>query len=129
MVKPEISNGLPPDEIIRRIEKALKHGGGTHTWDDVRQGLIDGQFQIHWNEGGVAITEIQVFPQRKQLHCFVVAGELESVVALREDMARFARANGCSVITASGRIGWERVLPKTGWRKTHSIFTFDPWKE
>ena len=129
MVKPEISNGLPPDEIIRRIKKALEHGGETHTWDDVRQGLIDGQFQMHWNDGGVAITEIQIYPQRKQLHCFIGAGELESVVALREDMARFARANGCSVITVSGRIGWERVLPKTGWRKTHSIFTFDPWKE
>ena len=27
MVKQETSDGLPPDEIIRRIEKALAHGG------------------------------------------------------------------------------------------------------
>jgi hypothetical protein len=129
VVKPETSNGLPPDEIVQRIEKALKHGGDTHTWDDIRQGLIDGHFQLHWNNGGVAITEIQVFPRRKNLHCFVVAGEMESVVALRNDMARFARAHDCKAITASGRIGWERVLPKTGWRKMHSVFTFDPWEE
>lgn len=114
---------------MQRIEKALKHGGDTHTWDDIRQGLIDGHFQLHWNNGGVAITEIQVFPRRKNLHCFVVAGEMESVVALRNDMARFARAHDCKAITASGRIGWERVLPKTGWRKMHSVFTFDPWEE
>ena len=125
MVKPEISNGLPPDEIIRRIEKALKHGGDTHTWDDVRQGLITGQFQIHWNDGGVAITEIQVFPQRRNLHCFVVAGEMVSVLALQKNMVEFALAQECGSLSAIGRFGWERVLPKQGWKKMHTAFSLD----
>ena len=125
MVKPETSKGLPPDEIVRRIEKALKHGGDTHTWDDIRQGLSTGHFQIHWNDGGVAITEIQVFPRRKNLHCFIVAGKMAPVLELQQDMIAFARTHGCRSLSATGRFGWERVLPKQGWKKMHTAFGLD----
>ena len=67
MVKQETSDGLPPDEIIRRIEKALAHGNNTHTWEDVRQGLLEGSYQIFWNVHGVCITEIVQAPQKKIL--------------------------------------------------------------
>ena len=128
MVKLEISNSLPPDEIIRRIEKALRHGGETHTWDDVRQGLIDGEFQIFWNDGGVAITEIINHPRKRVLHCFVVAGEMDSVVALQGELVHFAREHYCDSLSAIGRFGWERIARKAGWRgwkKTHMVFNFD----
>jgi len=125
VVKLEISNALPPDEIVRRIEKALKHGGDTHTWDDIRQGLSTGHFQIHWNDGGVAITEIQVFPRRKNLHCFIVAGKMAPVLELQQEMIAFARAHGCGSLSATGRFGWERVLPKQGWKKMHTAFGLD----
>lgn len=110
---------------MQRIKKALKHGGDTHTWDDVRQGLIDGQFQLHWNSGGVAITEIQVFPRRKNLHCFIVAGQMASVLELQKDMVAFARAHDCGSLSAIGRFGWGRVLPKQGWKKLHTAFGLD----
>ena len=125
MVKPEISNGLPPDEIIRRIEKALKHGGDTHTWDDIRQGLIDGHFQIFWNDGGVAITEIAIFPRRRHLHWFLSAGEMRAVLALQPIVRQFALDHGCSALTVVGRRGWERVLPAHGWKRGSTAFFYD----
>ena len=125
MVKPETSNGLPPDEIVQRIEKALKHGGDTHTWDDIRQGLIDGHFQIHWNNGGVAVTQLHIYPRKKTLHWFLAAGDMQAVLDLQPTVRQFARENGCTALTLTGRRGWERVLPDHGWRHTHSVLMFD----
>lgn len=125
MVKQETSDGLPPDEIIRRIEKALVYGGGTHTLEDVRQGLIEGKFQIFWNEHGVCITEIIQSPQSRHLHCFLVAGELPGVMELQEQVIRHAITNSCAYMTTAGRFGWQKVLPKFGWKKAHIAFKFD----
>lgn len=125
MVKQETSNGLPPDEIIRRINIALDHSGNTHTWEDVRQGLLDGKFQIFWNDHGVCITEIVQAPQKRYLHCFVVAGELPGVMDLQEQVIRHALTNSCEYMTTVGRFGWERVLPKYGWQKTYAVMKYD----
>ena len=126
MAKQETSDdGLPPDEIIRRIEKALAHGGNTHSWDDVRHGLIEGEFQIFYNAGGVCITEIVQSPRIRTLHVFVAAGLKDAVLALQPDLVAFGLSQGCSRITAVGRFGWGKILPKLGWKKAHVAMTFD----
>lgn len=125
MVKQEISRPLPPDEIIRRIEKALKLGGDTHTWEDIRQGLLTGEYQMFWNDGGVLITQIHTHPQCRTLHCFIAAGDKGSVLALQKDMMNFGLTQGCKFITAVGRFGWEKVLPQRGWKKKHVAFQLD----
>jgi len=122
VVKQETSNGLPPDEIIRRIEKALAHGGDTHTWDDVRHGLIEGKFQIFWNDFGACITEIVDAPKKRYLNCFVVAGQLPEVMDLQKDVDTFALVHGCSYIMTSARMGWQKVLPDYGWKATRMVF-------
>lgn len=124
MAKPE-SNGLPPDEIIKRIEKALKGGGDCYSWEDVRHGLLMGRFQIFWNEHGVCICEVIAAPQKRYLHCFVVAGELPGVMDLQDQVIQHALTNSCEFMTTTGRIGWERVLPKYGWKKAHTVMNFD----
>ena len=122
--KPEISS-LPPEEIILRAERALHHGGDTHEWSDVVDGLRDGRFQCFWNDGGIIITEIYVYPKKRALHCFVVAGAMDAVLALQPKLVDFAKKQNCSVMTATGRIGWERVLPRQGWRKMHSVMALE----
>jgi len=125
VVKQETSDGLPPDEIIRRIEKALDHGGNTHTWDDIRQGLIEGKYQIFWNAFGACITEIVQAPQKRYLHCFVVAGELPGVMDLQDEVVRHALTNSCAYMTTLGRVGWEKILPEYGWKKSKVVMQYD----
>lgn len=125
MERPATFKTLPPDEIVRRIEKALVHGGGTHTWDDLREGLIRGEYQIFYNEGGALVTEVVKYPRANVLHCLVGAGDLDAVLALQPEMRRFGATHQCKFISTIGRVGWERVLPKHGWKKTHVAFTYD----
>ena len=122
MVKQETSEPLPPDEIIRRIEKALHHGGETHTWEDVRQGLLEGKFQIFWNDFGACITEIVEAPQCRYLNCFVVAGKLPEVMELHEQVEKFALTQSCKFMTTSARKGWQTVLPAFGWKPSRVVF-------
>lgn len=125
MVKQETYRPLPPDEIIRRIEKALKTGGETHTWEDIRQGLQTGAYQMFWNDGGVLITQIHTHPQCRTLHCFVAAGDMVAVLELQKQMVDFAVTQSCKFITAVGRLGWEKVLPHRGWKKKFTAFQYD----
>ena len=122
MAKAE-SNGLPPDEIIRRVEKALVLGGGTHTWEDIQIALIEGRMQIYWNDHGACITEICQTPQCRYMNCFVVAGELPGVMELQEEVENAAISAGCKYMTTSARMGWKTVLPKYGWKNTRAVFT------
>jgi len=125
MVKQETYRPLPPDEIIRRIEKALKVGGGTHNWEDIRHGLLTGEFQMFWNEAGVLITQIRDHGEFRTLHCCVGAGRLEAVLALQSEMFRFGVSKNCKAVTMGGRRGWKRVLPKHGWKEADRSFHFD----
>ena len=117
------SNGLPPHEIVRRIEKALVLGGSTHTWEDVQIALIEGRMQIYWNDHGACITEICQAPQCRYMNCFVVAGELPGVMELQEEVENAAISAGCKYMTTSARMGWKTVLPKYGWKNTRAVFT------
>ena len=42
------------------IEDALEYSGGTHTFDDVAQCILDGKLQLWPAERGCAVTEIVI---------------------------------------------------------------------
>ena len=117
------SSALAPDEVIKRIRKALKRGGDTYSWEDVSAGLLVGRFQMFWNDHGVCITEIVQAPRRRYMNCFVVAGELPGVMELHDQVEQHAIAQGCTYMMTSGRMGWQTVLPKYGWKKHSVVFT------
>jgi len=121
VVKPA-SNGLPPEEIIKRIKKALMIGGDTHSWDDVREGLIEGKYQIFWNDHGACISEVIDAPKRRYMNIFVVAGELPGVMDLQDEVENHAITMGCSYMMTSARMGWKKVLPGYGWKESRAVF-------
>ena len=115
--------GLPGNEIVRRIEKALACDG-THTWDDVREMIIDGRAQIFWNQHGCWITTVATFPRKRVLNAWVVAGELPWVMQLQDEVERFALSQSCDEIVAPGcRFGWEKILPHHGWRERAMVWS------
>lgn len=114
--------GLPPDVIIQKIKKALHHGGDTHTWEDVQEGIVEGKYQIFWNDWGACITQVVQEPQCRYLNCFIVAGKLPEVMSLHDEVERFALIQNCKYMTTSARQGWGKVLPAHGWKKTRVVF-------
>jgi hypothetical protein len=115
--KAEYSNGMV-DEIYRckhYIEDALAYSGDTHNFDDVVLGILTGHFQFWPTEDSCMVTEIVVYPRKKVFHVFLAGGSLNQLIDFHKPATEWAKSQGCTGMTITGRPGWERVLAKHGW--------------
>ena len=98
------------------IESALAYSGGTHEFADVVELVATGKAQLWPAPRGVAITEIIVYPRKRVLHCFLAAGELDQIIDMIDSAVAWGKAQGCASLTLSGRMGWQRVLDRHGFK-------------
>lgn len=98
------------------IEAALAHGGNTHSFGDVVDRVSDGRAQLWPAPRGVAITEIISYPCKKVLHIWLASGEMDQLLDMIGSAEKWGRTQGCTSLTVSGRLGWQRVLDRHGFR-------------
>lgn len=109
-------------EILqKRLAKALKLAGDTHTIEDIQHAVARGEMQCFANEDSFVITEISQTPKAKYLNIFLAVGNM-SVVSFLPDIEKFAEDNSCQWVQAIGRPGWKVILPKNGYEETHVVF-------
>lgn len=109
------------DELRRRLDRALRLAGNTHTIDDIQQAIARGEMQCFVHGDSFVITEIATTPRAKYLNVFLAVGDL-SLMVLQKDLEDFAERAGCEWMQTLGRHGWKAVLPKHGWQPTHTLF-------
>lgn len=109
------------DQIRKWIADALEYSGGTHTVDDVIDGIVSGHMQLWPAPRGCAVTEIVSYPRKKVLHVFLAAGEMDQIVDMLESAKDWGRQQGCDAFTIAGRKGWKRVLAKHGFNETFTV--------
>lgn len=100
------------------IEAALAYGGGTHTFEDVRDGILSGRMQLWPSPRGCAVTEIVQYPRKRVIHCFLAGGELDQIIDGIESVIAWGKSQGCESLTISGRNGWAKVLQPHGFVQT-----------
>lgn len=110
--KPEV------EQHRERIEAALAYSGGTHSYEDIVQGIEENRYQLWPGVNATVLTEILQFPRKRVIHCFLAAGDLAEIHAIRTWAEEWARREGIDSVTLTGRAGWERVLAVDGYRKT-----------
>ena len=98
------------------IEAALAHGGGTHTFEDIAEGIANGRMQFWPAPRGCLITELIVYPRKRVLNVFLGGGDLDQLVDMHDAVAAWAKAQGCDAATINGRPGWQRVYRGRGWK-------------
>ena len=74
---------------------------------------------------GCIVTEIVVFPQKKVINVFLGGGEMEQLADMHSDVIDWAKQQGCTGATISGRKGWERAFKKYGWKPVHVTLAKD----
>ena len=96
------------------LQRALDRAHERFTCADVFDRCADGQMQL-WLGGlpldGVAVTEIVVYPRKKEGRIVFGAGSLERGQAGLDTVLGWMRQEGCSAVEIIGRPGWERALP------------------
>ena len=113
---------MPPvvQELMRCrdwIEGALQYSGGTHTFRDVFEAVVEGRMQLWANDESCAVTEIVVYPKKKVLHVFLAGGRMEGITEMQESAEVWGKSQGCSAMTIAGRKGWSRVLADYGYKE------------
>lgn len=103
-------------EDLKKLEKyvldALQYTGGTHTLQDVADGLHTTKMQLWPGINSAVVTEITITPQQKILHYFLAGGNLRELSLMRPMIEDWAKAQGCNKVTLAGRRGWERTFLK-----------------
>jgi len=113
------------EEYRPQIESALAYSGGTHLFEDVVQGVVNGWMQAWVNNDSIAITEVITFPRKKTLHCFLAGGKKAEIIEMMNDAAAWGRSLGCTGFTIAGRKGWVRVLRSHGWKPQFYVMGMD----
>lgn len=104
------------------IEAALEYSGGTHEFSDIVEGIGKGVLQLWPTPKGCIVTEIVCFPKKRVLNVFLGGGELEQILDMHQSVLEWAKAQGCSALTMSGRFGWKKPLKAHGWEVQHASY-------
>jgi hypothetical protein len=106
-------------EKARRFERALAHAGNTHTAADVLDRVREGRARCWPSGDSIVITEVLVFPRARVCNYWIGVGNLRECSELQPEIDAWAVEQGCSVATATARMGWLRVIKTPlgeGWR-------------
>lgn len=117
---------LTTEEKLRRLERALKLGGGTHTVDDVMQRVRENRAACWPNGDSLIVTEVLAFPRLRACNYWIACGALQECLELQPVIDEWAIGEGCTVATAVGRIGWLNVTKMplgTAWKPRGIKFT------
>lgn len=99
------------------FDKALDVGGNTHTRQDIIDGIAKGQFQYWGDAECCLVTEIIQYPQKRVLHLFIAAGNLNKLLEeYLPKVKQYASDNGCASITSVSRKGFLKRFPAYGFK-------------
>ena len=119
--------------VKKNIQQALSYSGNHTDADYVYQTIKDGKFQLWvvWDESkktvkeqynGVVVTEIVQRKLKRSCHIFIVTGknrqQWQHLISVLED---FALKNDCNNMELTSRNGWEKIMNKFNYKKSHVV--------
>lgn len=113
------------DKYLERFRDALDRTGNLHTIDDILEALDKGDMQSFARGNTWIITTINVYPRRVVLDIAYLVGDLEDAEILHDDILKFAKKAGCTMVRTYGRLGWKQMAEKHGWRFSDAIYVKD----
>ena len=113
---PAIVTKVEWDRCLGWLEAALEYAEGTHNANDVLD-LIQNNNATFWPlEKSVIVTEFVQWPRFKQLHYWLVGGDLQELLSVEPGITEWGRSQGCTRFSAAGRMGWARVMKPLGYQ-------------
>lgn len=103
------------EEHLAGLEAALRRGGDTHSLADVADAIEAGEAQLWVDGDSVIVTEILEHPRSKTVHFWLAAGSMDGVINLSHRILDWAKGEGCTRASLTGRKGWAKALISEGW--------------
>jgi hypothetical protein len=111
------------------LKKALKYAVGKYEPEDVYALVVDYGYPL-WiafdDEGikGAVITRFVQYPRKKYLFLEFCGGRngFSWKAPMLDVLRSWAKDNGCDGIEGAGRVGWQKVFEKDGYKPTLQHF-------
>lgn len=116
---------LNRETFERLADKALRKAGHTHLVEDVIDALQTGRMQALYNDGGMIITEITNFPNKRVCDVFLCVGELASIVALKPQLIEFGKHHAVELGRAHVRPGLVEPWKALGWKEAGTVMLYE----
>lgn len=134
--KPDPNDGLPDNPlqqianrvaVLQRFEpqlrEALERTFAVENFHTVCARVMTGDLILHDLGDAVMLCEVASFAagdaHGSTYHVHTAAGNLDTILGFqRYGLIAAARMAGCVKLSCNGRIGWQRVLQKEGWKPT-----------
>lgn len=98
--------GLDREKFEWLLSKGLRHGGSTHSVEDVIAGLRSGELQSFHNDDGMIMTMIADYPQKKVLEMFMALGNQDAISSLFDkEVVNYGQEIGADYVRAIVRPG------------------------
>jgi hypothetical protein len=98
--------GLDREKFEWLLSKGLRHGGSTHSVDDVIAGLRSGELQSFYNDDGMIMTMTANYPQKKVLEMFMALGNQDAISSLFDkEVVNYGQEIGADYVRAIVRPG------------------------
>ena len=94
---------MSPERVRELLGKAIAHCQGTHTLQDVLDGVRGGQLRLWIAKDAVAVSEFIQFPQRKVLSIAWAGGSLRNMRQVQCGFEAYARGAGADAMMMVGR--------------------------
>jgi hypothetical protein len=119
--------------VVNPINEALTYSGDHHHSDHYKDLLKEGKLQlwILWDEekssiqekyNGLVITQIIIRSKKKVCHMPMVTGKnRQRWQHLIEKIENFAKDQGCDCMELIARPGWQKILDKHKYFRTHVV--------
>lgn len=119
--------------VVQAINEALIYSGDHHHSDHYKELLKQGKLQlwILWDDNkntiqekynGLVITQLIIRSKKKVCHMPMVTGKnRQKWQHLIEKIENFAKDQGCDCMELIARPGWQKILDKHKYFRTHVV--------
>ena len=121
----DLATALP--RVLPMLEGLAKDSQGRFEPLDYARGILTNMMQL-WmaTEGeqviGIMLSEIVGYPHRREANLFAATGfNADRWIALMPIVEAWARSEGCFLLKATCRPGWEPLLKPIGFSKGHVV--------
>lgn len=106
------------ERCVPMVADAIPALGGTHELPDIIRELLAGRLTLWAGQECFILTEINEYPQMRELNVFLAGGNLKEIASFDGKMTEYARYRGCRRITTTARKGFMKkdVWTGKGWK-------------
>lgn len=101
--------------------KAIKIGSNLLTVDGIQKAVSEGKMQSWVRNDSLGVTELVEHHSGLVVNVVLAVGERNDILALNDEIKKFARKHGAKMIRFEGRPGWSAFLPQLGYRKVPNV--------